>query len=623
MNTACHHTSRWPDAGEEKVKLRSGKKITTAVILILLLATPTWRHPYAIQKGDYRSFKEEIDKYVIERMRKNDLKGISMALVDDQTLVFADGYGWADEGKKIPARPDTLYQIGAISKIFTAIAVMKLRDKGKIDLDAPLARYIPEFSIKSHFPNPKSMTVRTLLTQHTGLPSEFFRGMYTKQKAVPLNEYVKNALASLKEDYLSSPPDTVYTYCNLGYTLLGYLVQKITSQDFVAYTDREIFQPLGMHNSSFSNEENHVNLTRGYVAGKEMPLFKVNSLPALSVHSSALEMANFMLAVMGGGNFGKRAIVNQKTLKEMMTPQNLKAKFDIDFKIGLGWQLDGYDFINDERLQYDGVVAWHGGDTIANNATLMLLPAEKLGVVVLCNTAKGLRESGNIAIRCLNLALDVKSGKIIHDMKEPALPLVKLPPEQMKSLEGNYSSEYIGFFSIKVEEYQWVMKVMDHDIKLLSHADASFSLRYYMLGFIPVNLEIFKNVRMKIDKVHDKTAVILLRNDKKYFGGMKIDRPEISPLWKSRMGEYEIIAPEDEIRLLKNPKIIMMDGFLIFKAELVYVKNISIMLPLEPFTDDECVIMGLGRNMGQTIKFSRVNGITVLTYSGLVLKKQR
>jgi len=604
--------------------MRSPKKITVAVIFTLLLASPAWHHSYAIQKGDYRLLKSDIDEYIKGQMRKNDLKGISIALVDDQTLLFSDGYGWADERKKIPAAPDTLYQIGAISKIFTAFAVMKLREQGKIDLDAPLARYIPEFSIKSRFSNAGPVTVRTLLTQHSGLPSELFKGMYTKQRPLYYNDYMRIALSGLREDYLCSPPDTVYAYCNLGYSLLGYLVQKITNEDFTAYTDREIFHAMDMPNSSFSNEKTHANMTKGYVAGKEMPLFKINSLPALSVHSSAEEIANFMKTVLAGGKFANRTIIKRNTLKEMMTPQNSKAKFDLDLKIGLGWQLDGYDLINDERLQYDGIVAWHGGDTVANNASLILLPTEKLGVVVLCNTARGMRESGNIALRCLNLALDVKKGKNIHEKNEPELSVVELPLELMKQFEGYYSSEYIGFFSIKkAEENQLVMKALDHDIRLLPHADKSVSLKYYLLGFIPVNLEMFKNIRFRLDKIHDKTALILIRDNKKYFGGIKIDSPEIPPVWKSRTGEYEIIAPEDEMHLFKNPRLLLMDGFLIFKAEFVYIKNLSISLPLEPVSDTECVVMGLGRNMGQTVKCAQINGVTVLGYSGLILRKKK
>ena len=597
------------------------KNITVTVIFTLLLASPVWHHLYAINKGDYRLLKSEIDEYIKGKMRKNDLKGISIALVDDQTLLFSDGYGWADERKKIPAAPDTLYQIGAISKIFTALAVMKLQEHGKIDLDAPLARYIPEFSIKSRFSNTGPVTARTLLTQHSGLPSEYFKGMYTKQRPVSYNEYMRIALSGLGEDYLCTPPNTVYAYCNLGYSLLGYLVQKITKEDFTAYTDREIFQAMDMPNSSFSNEKTPANLTKGYVAGKEMPLFKINSLPALSVHSSAEEMANFMKTVLAGGKFTNRTIIKRNTLKEMMTPQNSKAKFDLDLKIGLGLQLDGYDLVNDERLQYDGIVAWHGGDTVANNATLILLPTEKLGVVVLCNTARGMRESGNIALRCLNLALDVKKGKNINEKKEPVLPVIELPLELIKQFEGYYSSEYIGFFSIKAEENQLVMKALDHDIRLLPYADKSVSLKYYLLGFIPVNLEMFKSIRFRMDKIHDKSALVLIRNDKKYFGGIKIDRPEISPVWKSRTGEYEIIASEDEMRLFKNPRLMLMDGFLIFKTEFVYIKNLSVSLPLEPVSDTECIVMGLGRNMGQTVKCAQINGITVLGFSGLILKK--
>ena len=602
--------------------MRLPKKIIITIIIILINLLSLPHGSPAVQKGDYGLFKKQLDDYIIRLMRKKDLRGLSIALVDDQMTVFSEGYGWADEKKKVRAAPDTAYQIGALSKIFTAMAVMKLVEKGKINLDAPISRYIPEFSIKSRFSKAKPVTARTLLSQHSGIPSELFKGMYTKTRPVSFNEYINSALAFLKDDYVCAPPDTVYANCNLGFVLLGHLLQRITREHFASFTDRELFQAMEMPNSSFSVDRVPATMTKGFVNDRETPLFKVNNLPAGSAHSSAEDMANLIKTIFAGGRYENRTILKQQTLKTMMTQQNTHALFDCDFKIGLGWQLDGYDLTYDERLQYEGLVAWHGGDTIANNATLIMLPAEKLGVVVLCNTAKGLRESGNVALKCLNLALEVKKGKHPPLQKEPVLPVVRLSPERIKQIKGYYSSEYLGFLSIREEEEGLILNGMDYDITLLPHADGNFSVRFYLFGFIPINIDILNSVRFKIETVQDRTAIVLHRNGKRYLGGIKIDRPALAPIWKSRLGTYSIIAQGDDAAMFKNLRLVMREGFLIFMAEYVYIKNALVMLPLEPVSDNECVVMGLGRNMGQTARFSNVNGESRFSFSGLVLKRK-
>ncbi|OHD68651.1 MAG: hypothetical protein A2W19_12580 [Spirochaetes bacterium RBG_16_49_21] len=593
----------------------------TTTLLSILVLISIGQPSLAIQKGDWASLKRETAEYSQKLMRKKSLKGISIALVDDETLVFSDGYGWADEKKKIPADTDTVYQVGAISKIFTALAVMKLWERGIISLDVPFRRYVPEFLIGSRFPRAKPLTLRTLLTEHSGLPSEILKNTYTITRPVPFNDYMEKTFAYLREDYLCAPPDTVYANCNLGYALLGWLVQKQTGESFVTYTGRELFRAMGMPRTTFSPDRTYANLAKGYVNGRETPLLYVNDLPAMSAYSSVEEMANFIKAILAHGSFGGERIIRPRTLKAMMEPQNLRAEFDADFKIGLGWQLDGYDLIYSERLHYSGPVIWRAGNTVIHSAILMILPREKLGVVVLCNTGGAMRELGNIALRCMNLALEAKTGSLMRREKEPAAPEITLSPKRMKSLEGYFASEYIGFISIRSTGEHLVMNVMDRDIRLIPHADGSFTLKYYLFGFIPLNIEILADIRFTIDDIRGKTALILLKDGKKYFGGMKIDRPELPPIWKLRVGKYQIMDQGDDVILFREPRIILKDGFLIFKADYAYLKNASIMLPLRPLSSSECVVMGLGRFMGQTAKFTQSNGKIRFSFSGLTLEK--
>jgi CubicO group peptidase (beta-lactamase class C family) len=603
--------------------VHSRKKIIMAIVFILLLApSPKGQSP-ATRSRDYASLQKQVEEYARKLMDKKNIKGISIALVDDQTLVFAEGYGWADEKNKKAATADTIFQAGAISKIFTALAVMKILEQGKINLDTPISRYIPEASVRTRFNNAKPVTAKALLTQHSGLPSDILKGMYTKHKPIPFAEYMKKTLAYLKEEYQCAPPGDVFAYSNLGFTLLGHLAEVASKENFVSYTDREFFKAMDMQHSSFSLEKHYGDLTKGYFGGKETPLLKLNALPAISLHSNSIDMANFIRMILAEGTFRDKKIIGAKTLKSMTLPQNPEALYDLDFQIGLGWQLDGYNIIYDEKLRYDGRVLWQGGSTIMNNAALFILPEAKLGAVVFGNSSGGLVETGNIALRCLNLALEMKTGRISHEKKEAVSSIINLSAAQMKSIEGHYSSEYVGFLSIKEKEGHIAMEAMGQAVTLVPHADGSFSLQYYLLGFIPINIELLDGIRFKIDKVQGKTAIVLLKNHRRYLGGIRIEKPEITNSWKARVGIYKIVDSGDDALLFDDPEIVLIDGFLILKAKYSYLRNMSVMLPLQPVSDTECVITGLGRNMGQTVKFIHVNGETLLTYSGLILKKMR
>src|SRR5208337_50873 len=150
-------------------------------------------------------------------------------------------------------------------------------------------------------------------------------GMYTKHKHIPFAEYMKKTLAYLREDHLCAPPGDVFAYSNLGFTLLGYLVQAASGENFVNYTDRELFKAMEMQHSSFSLEKTYSDLTKGYFNEKETPLLKLNALPAASLHSSSLDMANFIRMILADGSFRDKKIIGIKTLKSMMLPQNPDA----------------------------------------------------------------------------------------------------------------------------------------------------------------------------------------------------------------------------------------------------------------------------------------------------------
>lgn len=226
--------------------------------------------PTSVAKNDYAATKEYIAKLIQYEMKKNAIVGVSIALVDDQKVIWSEGFGYADQEKKIPATAETLYRVGSISKLFTDTAAMQLAEQGKLDIDQPLKTYLPKFSIKSRYPNSDPITPRTLMTHHSGLPRDYLKGFFTTHPA-PFTDVVD----LLQDENASYPPNQIFSYSNLGISLLGNAIQNQSGMPFADYMRQSLLAPLGMKNSSFENGLSSSTLMakgyRGLEPGIETP----------------------------------------------------------------------------------------------------------------------------------------------------------------------------------------------------------------------------------------------------------------------------------------------------------------------------------------------------------------
>ena len=183
-------------------------------------------------------------------MRASHTVGLSIALVDGQRTVWARGFGWADRAAHRRVTVGTLFHIGSVSKTMTAAAVMQLVQEGRVDLDAPLSRYIPQFRLLKRFAG-NGITVRSVLDMHSGIPGDDLNGQITLRKPFPgFSRYVLRVLA---KSYPERRVNTAYSYSNGGYVLLRTLVQNVTKENFATYTREHLFAPMGMDHSTFDD----------------------------------------------------------------------------------------------------------------------------------------------------------------------------------------------------------------------------------------------------------------------------------------------------------------------------------------------------------------------------------
>ena len=194
---------------------------------------------------------EVLDMWIEQQVAHRNLPGLSIAIVFDQEIVWAKGYGYSDLEKKIPATPATVYRIGSVTKLFTSTAILQLRDQGKLRLDDPVSLYLPWFRVRNPFPDAPEITIRQLLTHTSGLGSYWealFNSRWTEIRTV-------EALIDLfADDPLLFEPGERFEYSNSGFAVAGLVIEKVSGQVYYDYVREHIFKPAGMeHTDSYES----------------------------------------------------------------------------------------------------------------------------------------------------------------------------------------------------------------------------------------------------------------------------------------------------------------------------------------------------------------------------------
>ena len=570
--------------------------------------------PESVGRGDYPRVAEYVSALVRHEMKKRDVTGLSIALVDDQRVVWAEGFGYADKAGNVPASPVTIYRAGSISKLFTATAAMQLAESGKMDIDHPLGNYLPGFSIRSRFPTSAPITPRSIMTHHSGLPSDYLSGMWTRDP-----EPFTQVADRLKDEYVANPTGTVFSYSNLGVTLLGDAIGKAAGRDYISYVHDEVLLPLGMCGSSFSASADRTPFAaKGYRKGKEAEDPPLRDVPAGGLNTSVLDLSRFVQMVFAGGTAGDRRIVTPETLAEMLRPQNAEVPLDLDFRVGLGWMLAG---LGDIDIRNAGPVAHHAGATLLFHGQLIVLPEKKLGVVVLSNSSTAGRVVSKVATEALKLALEAKTGERQPEKEKGEGEKGALSPETLQRYEGWYATP-VGAVNVRKASGGLRADVMGRTLRLIPRADGSLGLQYRLLGLLPIRIEELDGVGVSRADVAGREILSARMHGREFAFGERIRPVPIPAEWLGRTGEYEIANAGDDAVLPEQVRLRADGGFLFVDFSIPLLIPGTASFAIAPISDAEAVIRGFGRGMGETIRVVTGNGENMLSYSGYLLRKK-
>jgi len=356
-----------------------------------------------------------LDAYIQAKMERDRIPGVVAAIIKDRELVWSKGYGWADIDRGVPMTPETLQNIGSISKTFVGTAVMQLKETGALRLEDDVNNHLG-FSVRNPRHPEVPITFLNLMTHRSSIAdgSAYVRGYGCGDSPISLGEWVPGYLVpggtffDAAENFHPWAPGERYDYNNVAFGLLAYLVEMISGISFGDYCRTRIFAPLGMYDTSWYLRDidttrhaipySHVSggeirgpewggsvlgvisdhdeppVSNGYVANC---LYNHPNFPDGFLRSSIHQLARYQIAYLNGGSLGGDRILSEASVGEMLTPQVAGAG-DENKGQGLVWY--SHELSNGERI-------WrHSGGDPGVSTLFDFQPSSGHGVIVFANT---------------------------------------------------------------------------------------------------------------------------------------------------------------------------------------------------------------------------------------------
>lgn len=385
-----------------------------------------------LHAADYTQAISSARSAILQEMSRTSTPAVTVAVVDGQGVVWSEAFGVTASRYGQPATNETLFSLQSISKHYTALAFLRLAERGLISLDDPLVKYVPEFHVKSGWPvDYNTITMRRLLSHWSGLQHEAPVGNNGDPSSPSFDAHVN----SIFDTWLRFPPGERFAYSNLGVDLAGLALERVAGKPFARVVRDEVFLPLGMRSSTFEDYEavKAMSLASGHYDTSPTAHRAIPMIPSGGMYSTVGDMAKCIAMHLARGTVGKRGragrpypFLRQHSLAEMYRPQFAPAG-----------QVPGYGLGTSRFLGRGALVYNHGGGGFGYASMQMWIPDYGMGVALLSNS--GSFDTFNTAIAALDAFLRVKLGDLpAWSNAAENLAVVDVPLNELQKLTGTY-----------------------------------------------------------------------------------------------------------------------------------------------------------------------------------------
>ncbi len=548
----------------------------TFIVLTVSISSVIYFSPYppikpkTIHLDDY-SYAIDYAQYKVKKiMKTNRVPSIAVALIDDQEIIWQNVEGYADEEEKILANLETYYRVGSISKVFTAIEIMRLFEEGLLDLDSPITDFIPDFAIQNRFGDNSSITIRSLLQHRSGLPRFGILPMWYWD---PGTDVLKELTESLKNSHAAYPVGYRFKYSNVGFDILGHIVELLRGNFFAPYMKLNLLNAIGMDGSTFLSQD--IPLTKTVAVGytlekrKNCPVnqYDIISLPSGNLYSTISDMAEFAKFIFRDG-FGKsNQLIDNSTLQMMYEVQSNSTE---DPKaMGLGW----FTGILKEKEK----VVYHSGGIQGTHSLFVFLPERKIGVMLVGNSYEFDGSINQFGWELLELMLETKEGIILPEV--PTEEEITISQAQMEHLAGKYVINF-DLADIYLKRNTLKVDAMGTSFSMIPLSESRFKLSHWLVD--PGNIEIEFHSG---DEIIDKFAIINYDGADYTFLPSYPTLTELPSSWGKFLGMYDIYPRNLSIYAGPGPY---------GQIDLAFTDNVLMLgsnYYLKPISDTEIIVL--------------------------------
>ncbi|WP_407267845.1 serine hydrolase domain-containing protein [Radiobacillus sp. PE A8.2] len=428
-----------------------------------------------------KTVTRDFEQYCQEIVEKFEIPGFSIGLAKDGQVFYENGFGYRDVENKLPLSPDTVFGIGSVTKSFTSIAIMQLQEAGKLNVNDPVVKYLPEFKTPNEAYT-KQMTIHHFLTHSSGLPAlpTLFKALSksiakdamseddgqtkgdigaveqgAQEQQIESVDTFEELMADIaKQEFtLLGAPGTVFSYSNDGYALLGAIIERVSGMTYEQYIKEYILDPAGMKHSVFHLHElvDHDDTTSLYNAQMkdgEAIIFKSNNpwdAPSMRaagfLKSTVNDMLKYAEIFSSNGKVRDAQILAPESVASITTPY---MECDKDRYYGYGVMIIP-DFYGCKLIE-------HGGSVKGVEAHLTMIPELGLSGVGLANL------TGVPSMKLLFSAMADQLGKSVTD-SHFSYEVVDVPELELKQYEGDYISGEGAKYTVVIEEGKLQLKV--------------------------------------------------------------------------------------------------------------------------------------------------------------------
>lgn len=552
---------------------------------------------------DYNDLRKRSDEYFQNRLKSDNIVGITAAVIMDGKVVWTNAFGYSDRDLKVPMSTETVINIGSVTKTFTALAAMQLNEKGMLQINKPVNTYLSNFHPLTRTGyNVNDVTVRSLITHTSGIQTDIW-----KNSDLESAKYTE-VLGYINNTHLLYPVETVALYSNAGYNILGNLVKTVSKEDYSDYVRRHIFSPLKMTSSGFAMDALK-NRTKIYAYGQQFKEYELRDIASGGVYSNMADLSKYAIGMLDSYHGKSKALISQKTARQMFTLSNTNVAIESNKK-GLGW----FMFRNDSTF-----AVYHAGSAGFAQAKLLLFPEKNAAVMVLTNTAEGGRAAEEFCFNMLS-----QFGLSVSDLfPAPQTKLssgqstIQLSRSVLQSHEGSYATS---------APYSTIAAGNNH-LKLTSGGNVMILKPLSEDEYLPYNIKgadtVLKDINQRyfFKNVKNSHYLILRNKNREYPVGHRLTAFN-SSLWDKRVGLYEQYGYQMLIgdSKFKNLEIyITPDKVLMCRLKTM---GSSSEIPLDVLDDNHAMTTNLATGFGGfTVKFSTDGNYQVVEFGGITFRR--